>query len=261
MAFTSTDRSLCNKILTDFPGLTNPLNSSSGVITGYASSLDSQLRSMAWSGTSAINSGISTLNSTVGNAVPGKDLSDMQALKAFLDNCAYLAGNNPLGTILNAAKGIMDLVDDTLDTLAGTVPEFGAGKLAGYINQLMNGLGIPGGDMLSDIFKSADKLITCMTNLCSVYDPGYYGPYITSYTSQLQSLYTTMNIVDDPLDINYGLFDYDSLYASVGLTPGQISDMTLVVDAVDTVKSTSMSGVMDSIASVKDLLKEGSFFV
>lgn len=262
MAFTSTDRSLCNKILTDFPGLIGPLNSSSGIITGYGNTLDSQLRALKgnFSPSGDITNGIYTLNNTIGNAVPGSTLADMLALKAFLDNCAYLAGNNPLGTILNAAKGIFNLIDDTLDTLAGTVPEFGIGKIAGYINQLMNGLGLPGGDILSEIFKNADKLIQCMTNLCDTYDPGYYGPYITSYTSELQSLYTIMNIDDDPLSLNYGLFDYDSLYSNVGLSVPEIAQMTTVIEAVDTVKSTSISGVMDSIASVKDLLGEGGFF-
>lgn len=259
MAFTSTDRSLCNKLITDFPGLITPLNSAQGIITGHASTLDSALRSMAWSGTSAINSGIGTLNSTVGNAVPGSATSDMQSLKNFLDNCAFLQDNNPLATVLNTAKGVFGLIDSTLDSLYSTVPEFGVGKVAGYINDLLKGLGIPGGDLLSDIFKAADKLLQCLSTLCSPYDP-YYSPYISSYTSQLQGLYTTMNIVDDPYSLKYGLFDYDTLFSNVGLTAPQISDINLVIDAVDTVKGTSITGIMDSIASVKDLLGEGGFF-
>lgn len=260
MAFTSTDRSLCNKLLSDFPGLVSPLNSSSGIISGYANSLDSQLRSMAWSGTGAINSGIYTLNNTLGNAIPGSTMTDMQDLKYFLDNCTYLNGNNPLSSVLTTAKGAFDLIDDTLNSLFPTVPEFGVGQIAGYINQLLNGLGIPGGDMLSEIFKQADKLLNCLTMLCSTYDPGYYGPYLTSYSSQLQSLYTTMNIVDDPLSLDYGLFDYQTLFSNVGLTPSQTSDIKLVIDAVDTVKSTSLGSIMDSVASVKDLMKIGGFF-
>jgi len=260
MAFaTTTERSLCNKLVIDFGGLITPINASRATVMGHASSLDSQLRSMAWSGTSAINNGIYTLNNTIDTAIPGTSITDMQALKTFLDNCAYLNGANPVGAILNAANGIFGLIDDTLNTLAGTVPEFGAGRIAGLINQLLSGLGLPGGDVLSEIFKQADRLINCLTYLCSPYD-SYYNPYISTYNSQLQSLYTSMNIVSDPLDSNWGLFDYDSLYSSVGLTADQISDMNLVVDAVDTVKSNSMTGVMDSIASVRNLLKEGDFF-
>jgi hypothetical protein len=257
---TTTERSLCNKLLNDWGGLLTPLNSANGIIGGYASSLDSQLRNMQWSGTSALLNGISTLNSVIGNAIPGSTLNDMRALKQFLDQCVYLNGNNPLSAVLNTSKGIFNLIDDTLNSLYGTMPEFGVGKIAGYINQLLKGLGIPGGDMLSDIFKTADQLLNCLSQICYQYDPSYYGSYITSYTNQLDSLYTSMNIVSDPLSQNWGLFDYDTLYSNVGLTQPQISDINLVIDAVDTVKETSLASVTSSITVVKDLLGEGGFF-
>jgi len=257
---TTTERSLCNKLVNDWTGLLTPLNSSRGTIGGYANSLDSQLRNMQWSGTSALLGGISTLNTVIGNAVPGSTMNDMRALKQFLDQCAYLNGKNPLSAVLNTAKGVFNLIDDTLDSLYGTMPEFGVAKIAGYINQLLNGLGIPGGDVLSEIFKTADQLLNCVSQICYQYDDSYYGPYITSYTSQLESLYTSMNIVSNPLSPNWGLFDYDTLYGNVGLTDEQISDIDLVIDAVDTVKSTSLASVTSSITVVKDLLGEGGFF-
>jgi hypothetical protein len=258
MAFTTTDRSVCNKLVTDFPSLINPLTLAQGTIMGHSQTMDSMLRTMAFSGTGAINNGIGILNTTVENSIPGSTMTDMESLKTFLDQCAYLNDNNPLSVILNTSKGIYGIIDDTLNSLLTTVPEFGVAQIAGYINDLLKGV-LPGGDVLSSIFKSADKLIECLSTLCSAYDPSYYNPYLNDFSYQLQSLYSTMNIVDDPFALNYADFDYDALFANVGLSVPHISDMKLAIDAVDTVKSVSMSGIMDSIASVKDLLK-GDFF-
>jgi hypothetical protein len=69
-----------------------------------------------------------------------------------------------------------------------------------------------------------------------------------------------MNIDNDPLSLTYGLFDYPALLNQAGIVDaGQIANFNTAVAAVDAVKSTSLTSVMDSISSVKDLLK-GDFF-
>jgi hypothetical protein len=259
MAFTSMDRTLCSKLVTDFSNLINPITAAQDIVTDHAATLDSMLRSTVWSGTDVINGGIGTLNNTIQNSVPGNTSVDMKSLKTFLDNCAYLSGQNPIATILDASNGIFTLIDDTLSSLYTTIPEFGIGQIAGYINDILKGAGTLGGDVLSDIFKAADKLINCLSNLCGFYDPSYM-PYVVSYGTQLSSFYTSMNIIGDPLDPKYGLFDYDTLYSNVGLTPSQISDMNLVINAIDNIKETSMTTVIASISSITELVDAGGFF-
>jgi hypothetical protein len=79
---------------------------------------------------------------------------------AFLEKCAYfdeLPSATSLidGTIAGIFDGIDSFIDDIINDMG--LPEFSAGVIADAINSLMNGIGIPGGDQLTDILKKADS--------------------------------------------------------------------------------------------------------
>jgi len=259
MALTPTEKSLCNKISTDYDSLVAPVKSSKKSITGAKQDLDTYLRGMIYSPDIDIDSALLQLADGVENAVPGDDRDAMNDIKNVIDDCAYLNGLAPVSAVIGTFNGVFNAINDLVDSLKLTVPEFGAGALASLINQLLNGVGIPGGDMLSALLAKADKLINCLAEVCVAGDPGYSGR-LTLITNDLDNLYTDLNVVGDPLSPNYGKFDYDTLYSSVGMSTEQQAKINRTIVGVDAAKTNAKKAISNSISSIKTLTKIGGFF-
>ena len=58
MALSSTQKSICNKMLSDYPALVAPVKSAKGSIKAAARDLDASLRSITFSDDNAINNAI-----------------------------------------------------------------------------------------------------------------------------------------------------------------------------------------------------------
>lgn len=259
MALTSTQKSICNKMLSDYPALVAPVKSAKGSIKAAARNLDSSLRSITFSDDNTINNAIDQLQDGVNEVVPGNDLDSMNDLKTFIDQCDYMKTFAPVSAVIGTVGGVFDEITNLVNNLNGTVPEFGAGALADTINSLLDGANFPGGDALSDLMKLADELINCVALGCAASDPSYIGG-LDNITTDLQGLYDELNIVDDPADANYGKFDYESVYDDVGMSVSQKDKIDRVVESIGSQKSGAIESINSSISSVKSLAKIGGFF-
>ena len=250
MALTATEKSLCNKVSTDYDSIVAPAKSAKTSIRGKTADLDTLLRGMVWSPDSKIDDAIDQLETGVAGMVPGDDAEALNDLASFIDNCSYLSGLAPVSAVVGSMNGLFEGIDDLVDSLKITVPEFGAGALANLINQLLAGAGLPGGDILSALLAKADNLINCLDLSCRAKDPSY-NARLTIITTDLDDLYTDLNINGDPLNPNYGKFDYDKLYSNIGMSVVQQDKINKVITSVDKAKTDAKKAIDNSVSSIK----------
>ncbi len=250
MPLIPTERSLCNKVVADFGGLTAPIRAAKGLIRSTASQFEDQLRNTIFSSTSEIDDALTQLENDVAENLPGDTVSDVQAIKDFLDNCEYLSGLNPVSAVAGTVLGVYDAIEDTINGLSNTTPEFTLGGIGDIINKALRGLQFPFGDNISELFAKADKLIDCLTAFCD----GYL-PQADIFSDDLNELYTDMNIVNDPNDSNYTNFDFGSIYTNVGISPTQISNVDRVLDGITQENIRGKEAINSSIEAVKDAIR------
>ena len=252
MALTPTQKSLCNKVVSDYYTLVSPVKSAKSTINSKRSQLDSSLRQIRFSTPANITGALGDLQDYVTSITP--DLDAVDELGDFISQCEYLSDIAPASTVNGTQNSIFDNINSFLGDLASSFPEFGAGELASGINDLLNGISIPGSQRLSDLLKKADKLLNCLSGLCAASDSSYTGQ-LSSISSDLQGLYDDLNIVDDPLSDEYGNFNYDAFYNSIGLSSADKDIMNTVVTGIDSQKSVAKTSVDDTVAAVKNFTK------
>ncbi|MFW9871768.1 MAG: hypothetical protein ACFFG0_01615 [Candidatus Thorarchaeota archaeon] len=257
MALTAMERSLCNQLQQKFNSLKAPLDNSKNQFKNLQSQFKEGLRSINFSPQQDVTDAVTSLQSQMNNHLPGNQVNDMEKLRDFISQCEFLSGANPVGALLGGIIGIYDRLDTLIDSLAASVPEMGLGKLADQINKLLSGLSAPGGNNLSNLFKDSDKLLSCVNALCGEAE---YTSWLSTSTTTLDNLYTDYNVVSDPLDSNYGNFDYDTAYSDVGLTSGQKTNMTIAISGITTVRNSMNSAVESAVSSAKSLIGTGGFF-
>lgn len=255
MALQKTTRTLCNKLVDEFDRVINPIISAKSEITSYKRDFENLLRSGNFSpDLSTVTGEIGTINNTVENLVPGNSFDDMYALKDFIDNCPYLSGLAPVSAVLGSILGVLAQIDDLLGL--STVPEIGMGRIGSNINQLLSGLF--GGQDISTGLRLGDKLIQCLEALCGPGD-AYYIAVATEYATDIDDLYSDLNIVGDPLSPNYGLFDFDSIYSDIGLSAQHITQVNAAITGVDGIKTNAGNAITNSVNAVKQYTKGGFF--
>jgi len=158
--------------------------------------------------------------------------------------------------MIGSVVGLYDKIDSYIDNLGLTVPELGLAKLADTLNKLLSGAGIPGGSNISTLFGQADRLIQCVSNLCLESE---YQVWVIAATDTLDGLYADFNVVSDPLDPNYGYFNYTSVYTDIGLNVDQIANINIAIDGVTSIKNDALSAVNSTISSIKSLIPGGFF--
>jgi hypothetical protein len=244
MAILPVERSMCNKMVYDFDGLISPAQQARSAVTSKKNDMQGLLNTLTSSSQSAISTAISNLTSQVDDIIPTATLYDMQKLQQFIEQCEYLSGLSPIAAMLGALTSIYRKIDDLLDNIGATVPEFNIGKLASAINDLLTSRG----PNLSELLKDLDKLLNCVELYCG----GEYPAQLSSMSTTLGQAYSDLNIVSDPLDSKYGLFDFESMYSTAGLDATQIAQQDQVRDAVDGEKDRAKS----TIDSAIDIYKE-----
>lgn len=254
MALSPMEKSLCNKLVSDYYKLVEPVKAAKAALRKAAADLDAFLRSMTFSPLAGLEAALNQFVNDVQDMLPGDTIDELDRLRDFLLACPYLAGLAPPTSLKGTIDGIFDNIRGLIDNLASLFPEFGAGNIADYINSLLGGFGIPGGDLLSDLLKQADQLIQCLSALCAAVDPSYVGG-LNDITTDLQGLYEDLNIVDSPGDPNYGKFDYNTLYSAVGLNQTQIDALNNVQGTIGEQKSGAIDAVKKSIDAVKTYTK------
>jgi len=259
MALSSMELAICNKMDVDFSALTSPLNMAKSTIRTAKNRIQSSLNNMVFSpNLDVINAEIESLKSAAKDVYPSDTLEDMESLKNLIDNCSYLDDAKPISTIIGTTLGVFDQIDELIDSI--TIPEFSIANLGSLIDGLMSGadVGIPGGKNLTDIFKKADKLIECMSLICGAGDPAFIT-LASEYANTLNNLYSSLNVTSNPLDSNYGKFDFDAIYDNANMTIQEKLQVNTVLNGVGDVKTSALTSIDNSVNQAKALLKTGFF--
>ncbi len=257
MALDNMSRSLCNKMVDDYSALIAPINMAKTAVKNAKNQLQALLNNMVFSvDLDVITTAVDNLQNAAAAAYPSDSLADMTALKNMLDNCDYLEDAKPISSILGTTIGVFEVIDGLVNAIL--VPEFLAADIGNGINNTMSGIGIPGGNDLTGIFRKADKLINCLSTICGAGAPTYIT-IATAYADELDDLYTDMNIVSNPLSPNYGQFDYNAIYTNAGMTPQDILQVDTAIIGVGDTNTNALTSIDASVSKAKDLFKGGFF--
>jgi len=256
MSLLNIESSLCNKMSYDFDSLIAPINSSRGQLVQAKNDFRSTVSSILYSDPYDVQHEASALEGAVAEYYPGNTMDDMEALKRMIDECDYLSSLSPISVILGTAVGIFDRINDL--TRGSLIPEFGAAYIGNIINNILNGIDIPGGRNISSVFGRADSLINCLTAACGPGDP-YYYTVADDYIVRIGDLYDQLNIVSDPTLPNYTDFDYQQIYDDSGLSPGEQLNVNTALTSVSNMNIGALGSINNTVNTVKDLMKGGFF--
>jgi len=254
MALTPTETSLCNKMLGDYAALMGPVKLGSSGITNQRSALMNKLGGMSYSTPSTLDDKLRLFKNAVGLALP--DPNDLNSLKNMLTQCDYFKKLGPTAALAGLMQSALGNISSLISNMAAGTNEFGAGNIAGMINQALSNL-IPGGSGLTDILKSAGSLLDCMSSVCAAGDPSYIGG-LESIDNDLNSTIAGMGLVGDPSSIKFGTMDYNTIYNDLGMTPTQRYAIESTTATIDEQRVRAQTAITDSIAAVKG--KIGSIF-
>ena len=251
MAISSTTRSLCNKMVTDYTGLTSPIRQARAAIRQKSSDLEREIRNTIFSETSALDAALQSFEDQLEENLPEDTAQGVQDIKDMIDNCEYLSALNAVSAVAGTALGIYDKIKDLIDDISTSTGEFIPGGIADEINNILNGLQIPFGDEISNLFSKADKLIECLTAFCG----GEYPSQISAFTSELNDLYDDMNIVSDPNDSNYTNYDYDALYDKLDLSAEGRENLNKTINKISDGHTAAKDSIDSTIEAVKNTIR------
>lgn len=245
MAFTASERSICNKMVFDFDAVIAPIRAGKAAVRSATSDLSGLLNSTSFASENVINQAISDFLSDVNSNLP--DTTQLAEIAHLIDNCAYLKDNFDTGGIIaSSINSAVGKIDQLLNNVGTTLPEFNMGKLASSINDLLFG-NIPGSGVISSLFQAADKLIDCVSAYCG----GEYPSQVSSFTQTMNELYEDMNIISDPIDPNYGKYDMEYLYNQAGVGVADQAKVTNVIAAADSSKNLALSKINSVFTALK----------
>jgi hypothetical protein len=247
MALTPTETSLCNKLLGDYAGLISPVRGAQSGIINQRNAMLSSLGGMSYSPPSTLADKINMFKNAVGLGLPNPN--DLNSLKNMLTQCDYFKKFGPTAAIAGLMQSALGNISTLINNFSESTPEFGAGKLASLMNQALSSL-IPGGSGLSDILKSANDLLNCLSSVCVAGDPSYIGG-LDYIDDDLNNLTTSMGLVDNPSSPSFGQMDYGTIYDTVGMTPSQRLAISSVTDTIDGQRVRAKAAIDSSISAVK----------
>ncbi len=245
MAFTASERSICNKMVFDFDAVVAPVRAGKGQVRDATTQLSSLLNSTSFASESVINTAIQDFLSDVNNNLP--DTTELEEIAHLIDNCAYLKDNfDTAGIIASSINSAVGKIDQLMNNVGTSLPEFNMGNLASSINDLLFG-NIPGSDTISSLMQNADKLINCLSAYCG----GEYPSQVSSFTDTMNELYEDMNIVSDPISPNYGKYDIDYVYGQAGVGLADQAKVNSVISAADGSKNLAIQKIDDVLGGLK----------
>lgn len=254
MALTPTTTSLCNKLLGDYAGLISPVKGAQSGIINQRNALMSRLGSTSYSAPSTLADKINMFKNAVGLGLPNPN--DLDSLKNMLTQCDYFKQFGPTAAIAGLMQSALGNISTLINNFSESTPEFNASNIAGMLNQTLSSL-IPGGSGLTDILKSANMLLNCLSSTCAAGDPSYIGG-LEYIDDDLNNMTTAMGLVDNPASSKYGTMDYGSIYDTVGMSPSQRLAISSVTDTIDEQRVRAKVAIDSSIAAVK--LQIGGLF-
>lgn len=251
MSIASTRTMICDKISDEFNSLIQPAQEARRNVRRTISGIKSTLEDLSFSPTSVIDSAVDDLADQVNSSIPETNEEDVDEIVDFVNSCNFLKENdilsNPISLVKSAARAVNSKIEGFIGDFAATLPEFSVGDTLGNILDLLGPPEIPGGLGISDLVKSADVLINCIADRCG----SDYISIVSNYSSQLQTIYDDMGLIDDPTDPNWGELDLTKIYNDAGLTPSQITQIDKVKNSIQTAKETGQNALDSASNAVK----------
>lgn len=256
MALTATERGLCNKLYGDYATMVNPVKLAKSSVISQKNSYMSMLSSLQWSPLQNVLDSLQGIKDAVDVPLPLE--SSMYDIQRFLERCNYMGALSPASAVLGAAQRALYGVDNSVDSYAPDVPEFGAAAIANKLDALMKGLGIPGGSNLSDLLKKADQILECMSSICAGTDPTYNGQ-VANMANDMDGLFRDMYLVDNPSSDYHGTMDYDRMMDEINMTEIQkMNAETARVGILET-KLDILDTTSQTLSMVQQYTKMGFF--
>jgi hypothetical protein len=246
MPLTPTQESMCNSLDQQFDAIVDPIAKAKSSYQRTLRDFRDQLSSISFSPQAQIDAALAGIRDAANAVMPGKEISDMNDIKDMIDNCSYFSAFSPVSSIISGATGMYNAIDDFINTAATSTPEFGLGALADRLVNMLGGGGIPGGNVLSDLFRQADELINCLSAIC--------GRDVSIKIATLDAL-----VGDFQLNDSYEL-DLETIYSDVGLSSTDITKMNTTIDGIKNIKTTASTAMNDTVSAIKELSKIGGFF-
>ena len=106
MALTNNEKSLCNKLVSDFDSLIQPGKAAKGVIKSATNLMKSKLNGIAWSDPGLLDGALDQYRDAVNDSLPGDQLDDLDDIKKFIDSCEYLQFLDPVSAMMGTVGGI-----------------------------------------------------------------------------------------------------------------------------------------------------------
>ena len=247
MPLTPTETSLCNKMVSDYQGLVSPVKMGRDGIIAKRSGLMGMLGGMKYTPPTVLADKLGMFRNAVGMSIP--DPSELDTLKNMLERCNYLNTFGPTAALAGLTQSALSNISSLINNFSTGTPEFGAGKIASMINQALSSL-MPGGSGLSDLLKSANQLLECLSTVCASQDPSYIGG-VDNIDNDLSSLTTSMGLVDDPYSPKFGEMDYEKIYDSLGMSTPQRYAITSAMETIDEQKIRAKTSIASCITAVK----------
>ena len=246
MALSKNQKALCRKLNSEFDSAIGPVKLAKGAVIAAKNELKNQLNAYsAGAVTPGLDGALDGFKDDVADNIPGSELEDLQEIKDFIDNCPYLSSLSPVSAVLSSIIGIFDEIENLIDGLTDSFPEFGMGKLGSLIDKLLDGVHLPGGDKLSELLKNLDKILDCLESIC--------GYSVASRRLEVESLYDEMGLDSE------ANFDYTVLYNEVGLSASQVSAINKVKNGINDQKDLSSAAVDSTVSAFKSAIKKGLF--
>jgi hypothetical protein len=247
MALSPMQTSLCNSMESQFDAIIAPIQAAK---SGYQRALrefKSGIQSATYASQQEMNDALDALKLDTEAAAPGSSDDDMDELRQMLEDCGFLQGSNPAATVASVNFGLFDEINYLISQVQGAANEvFQLGKIANDLFNILEGVGIPGGSLLKELFEQADEIINCLAAIC--------GRDVQDKIDTLDELVTAYNLND-----SYEI-DYSSIYAEAGLSADEIQSMTIAVEGIVDVNNIATVSIEESVSAVKALTKTGGFF-
>ena len=266
MALGRNEKSLCNKLVSDWNGLLAPVYALRSTIMKAKNDMLNKLKEMVQFDlftfpTEDLTAALTEFENDVNDQLPGDELDDLQRMKNFLDDCPYLQALEPISAIIGTALGISDEINNLINNFfdALDIPEFGAANFGSIIDNLLNAApGLPGGDVLAAILEQADKLLQCLGALCALEDPSYQADF-DAMTIELTALIDDLN-----LDHTTYEFNYETLYGpppdGADLTTDQRNAINNTKDKLNAAKTNGGAAIDGAKSAMQQASKIGGLF-
>jgi len=249
MAISPTQTAICEKMSNEFDAMIETVRGARDAFARAKATLISLLNGLSFSTPQDLLDAINGFLNDCANSLPNSDAID--EILDMINNCNFLSNHdsfsNPISLITSAQDSIMGDINNKMDDLAGSIPEFSASKAMGdLLDQLTSG---GQGMGITDSLKSLDSIINCIDALCG----SGFSSRVSSMSSQVDGLFSDFGLDSDPESISYGELDMDSIYSAAGISGDEITAMEDTVGSMTDVKGNAEAAVSDVVGSIKDM--------